>query len=187
MTDAMTALAHKEFEERNQPQPIKELPTFYQQFIHKSRYARWNYDLQRREEWGETVDRYIDFFDNHLVKNHEYQLTESEIKELRSSIGELKVMPSMRCLMTAGEALEKENVAGYNCSFVAVDTPRAFDEILYVLMNGTGVGFSVETKYTNKLPVIHEEFHPTDTTIVVADSTLGWAKALKQLIALLYH
>ena len=153
MTDAMTALAHKEFEERNQPQPIKELPTFYQQFIHKSRYARWNYDLQRREEWGETVDRYIDFFDNHLVKNHEYQLTESEIKELRSSIGELKVMPSMRCLMTAGEALEKENVAGYNCSFVAVDTPRAFDEILYVLMNGTGVGFSVETKYTNKLPV----------------------------------
>ena len=187
MTDAMTALAHKEFEERNQPQRIRELPTFYQQFIHKSRYARWDYDLQRREEWGETVQRYIDFFDGHLKKNFNYSLSESELKELRTSIGELKVMPSMRCLMTAGEALEKENVAGYNCSFVAVDTPRAFDEILYVLMNGTGVGFSVETKYTNKLPVIHEEFHPTDTTIVVADSKLGWAKALKQLIALLYN
>ena len=167
--------------------PIRELPTFYQQFIHKSRYARWDYNLQRRESWGETVSRYVNFFDNHLDKNYSYKLKDDEKAELRESIGELKVMPSMRCMMTAGEALEKENIAGYNCSFVAVDTPRAFDEILYVLMNGTGVGFSVETKYTNKMPVIHEEFHPTDTTIVVADSKLGWAKALKQLIALLYN
>ena len=168
-------------------QPIKELPTFYQQFIHKSRYARWDYTKSRREDWGETVDRYINFFSGHLERQHNYKISDADLAEVRNAIAELKVMPSMRCLMTAGEALEKENIAGYNCSFVAVDTPRAFDEILYVLMNGTGVGFSVENRYVNKLPVIHEEFHTGDTMINVADSKLGWAKAFKQVIALLYN
>ena len=168
-------------------QPIKELPTFYQQFIHKSRYARWDYTKSRREDWGETVDRYINFFSGHLERQHNYKISDADLAEVRTAIAELKVMPSMRCLMTAGEALEKENIAGYNCSFVAVDTPRAFDEILYVLMNGTGVGFSVENRYVNKLPVIHEEFHTGDTMINVADSKLGWAKAFKQVIALLYN
>ncbi len=168
-------------------QPIKELPTFYQQFIHKSRYARWDYNKSRREDWGETVDRYINFFSGHLERQHNYKISDADLAEVRTAIGELKVMPSMRCLMTAGEALEKENIAGYNCSFVAVDTPRAFDEILYVLMNGTGVGFSVENRYVNKLPEVHEEFHTGDTMINVADSKLGWAKAFKQVIALLYN
>ena len=106
--------------------------------------------------------------------------------QLEDAVKNLKVMPSMRCLMTAGPALKKENVAGYNCSYVKVDNQRSFDEVLYVLMNGTGVGFSVEEEYTNQLPVIPEELYDTDTTIIVADSKLGWAKAFKELISLLY-
>jgi len=163
------------------------LPSFYQEFIHKSRYARWDYENKRREEWGETVSRYFEFFKKHLGEKHSFEMEDKEWNDLTKQVTGLKVMPSMRCLMTAGDALEKENIAGYNCSYIAVDSPRAFDEILYVLMNGTGVGFSVESKYTERMPVIHEEFHPTDTTIVVADSKLGWAKALKQLVALLYN
>ena len=163
------------------------LPSFYQDFIHKSRYARWDYAKQRRESWDETVDRYFAFFKKNLKAVNNYDVPENEIEETKKEVKGLGVMPSMRCMMTAGEALEKENIAAYNCSYIAVDSPRAFDEILYILMNGTGVGFSVETKYTDRLPVVHEEFHPTDTTIVVADSKLGWAKALKQLIALLYN
>jgi len=163
------------------------LPSFYQDFIHKSRYARWDYNKQRRESWDETVDRYFAFFKKNLKAVNDYDLPEKELEETKKAVSDLNVMPSMRCMMTAGEALEKENIAAYNCSYIAVDSPRAFDEILYILMNGTGVGFSVETKYTDRLPVVHEEFHPTDTTIVVADSKLGWAKALKQLIALLYN
>jgi ribonucleoside-triphosphate reductase len=162
------------------------LPTEYQRFIHLSRYARWNYTLNRRETWEETVERYFKFFAEHLDENHNYKLENGTRTELEQAVRELKVMPSMRCLMTAGEALKKENVAGYNCSYVKIDSPRSFDEILYVLMNGTGVGFSVEKSYVDKLPVIAEEFFPTDTCIVVADSKLGWAKALRELISLLY-
>jgi len=163
------------------------LPSFYQDFIHKSRYARWDYSNQRRESWDETVDRYFAFFKKNLKQVNNYNLTDEELETTKKEVKKLNVMPSMRCMMTAGDALIKENIAAYNCSYVAVDTPRAFDEILYILMNGTGVGFSVETKYTNRLPVVHEEFHPTDSTLVVADSKLGWAKALKQMIALLYN
>jgi ribonucleoside-triphosphate reductase len=161
-------------------------PTEYQSFIHKSRYARWLPEQNRRETWTETVSRYFDFFENHLKENNNFVLENHVRKELEESVLNLLVMPSMRCLMTAGEALKRENVAGYNCSYVAVDNPRSFDEILYILMNGTGVGFSVEQKFTDQLPEIADEFHKTDTIIVVADSKLGWAKALKELIQLLY-
>ena len=163
------------------------LPTEYQSFIHLSRYARWRYDETRRETWEETIDRYINFFEEHLSENHSYNLTAEEKSEIKQAITELDVMPSMRCLMTAGEALKKENVAGYNCSYIKVDNPRTFDEIMYVLMNGTGVGFSVEEEYTKNLPVVAEEFYDTDTVIVVADSKIGWSKSFKELISLLYQ
>jgi ribonucleoside-triphosphate reductase len=163
------------------------LPTEYQSFIHLSRYARWDYAQNRRETWEETVGRYFNFFAEHLEENHNFKLENGTRTELQRAVTELKVMPSMRCLMTAGDALKKENVAGYNCSYVKVDSPRSFDEILYVLMNGTGVGFSVEAAYVEKLPLIAEEFFPTDTCIVVADSKLGWAKALRELVSLLYQ
>ena len=162
------------------------LPTEYQQFIHLSRYARWDYDKGRRETWDETVERYFDFFTGHLKETCGYTLENGERVELENSVKELKVMPSMRCLMTAGPALEKENVAGYNCSYVKIDSLRSFDEILYVLMNGTGVGFSVEEEYCNKIPPVPDELYETETTIVVADSKLGWARAFKELISLLY-
>jgi ribonucleoside-diphosphate reductase alpha chain len=162
------------------------LPTLYQSYIHKSRYARWLWDENRRENWDETVDRYFNFFEDHLKEMHNFVLDKDVRKKLEESVLSLKTMPSMRCLMTAGEALKRENVAGYNCSYVAVDNPRSFDEILYILMNGTGVGFSVESKYTEQLPIVAEDFHPSDTIIVVADSKLGWAKSLKELIHLLY-
>ncbi len=162
------------------------LPSLYQEFIHKSRYARWLWEENRRENWDETVARYFNFFDEHVKEMTGYTITAEERKQLEEAVLNLDIMPSMRCLMTAGEALKRENVSGYNCSYVAVDSPRSFDEILYVLMNGTGVGFSVESKYVDQLPVIPDELYPTDTTILVADSKLGWAKALKELIHLLY-
>jgi len=166
--------------------PNNYLPTSYQEFIHLSRYSRWLPDKERRETWNETVARYFDFFTEHLKELHNYKLTKALREELEEAVLSLKVMPSMRCLMTAGEALKRENIAGYNCSYVAVDRPQAFDEILYVLMNGTGVGFSVERQYISQLPTIADEFHISDTTITVADSKLGWAKALKELIGMLY-
>jgi len=162
------------------------LPTEYQQFIHLSRYARWDYDKGRRETWHETIERYFDFFTEHLEETCKYVLTNGERVDLENAVKELNVMPSMRCLMTAGPALKKENVSGYNCSYVKVDSQRSFDEILYVLMNGTGVGFSVEEAYTNQLPTVPDQLYETDTTIVVADSKLGWARAFKELISLLY-
>ena len=162
------------------------LPTEYQQFIHLSRYARWDYEKGRRETWDETVERYFDFFTEHLKETCGYSLENGERVELEKSVKELKVMPSMRCLMTAGPALQKENVAGYNCSYVKIDSLRSFDEILYVLMNGTGVGFSVEEEYCNKIPSVPDELYETETTIVVADSKLGWARAFKELVSLLY-
>ena len=162
------------------------LPTIYQEYIHLSRYARWDYSQGRRETWDETVGRYFTFFTEHLQEKHDYKLENGERTELENAVKTLQVMPSMRCLMTAGPALKKENVAGYNCSYAKVDSPRSFDEILYVLMNGTGVGFSVEEEYTNQLPIVPEELYDTDTVIVVADSKLGWAKAFKELVSLLY-
>ncbi len=157
------------------------LPTIYQDFIHISRYARYNDSIGRRETFDETVDRYISYFKNRTDNNNKVPW-----EELRSAILNLEVMPSMRCLMTAGPALEKDQVAGYNCSYIAIDTPKAFDEIMYVLMCGTGVGFSVESKYTNKLPEVPEELHPTDTAIVFADSKIGWATGYREFISLLY-
>ena len=163
-----------------------QLPTSYQEFIHLSRYSRWLPEEGRREVWGETVGRYFDYFTDHLKVMCDYDLPSKLRNELEEAVLGQRVMPSMRCLMTAGEALKRENIAGYNCSYVAVDRVQAFDEILYVLMNGTGVGFSVERQHTAKLPSVGEEFHPTDTVIQVADSKLGWAKAFKELIGLLY-
>ena len=163
-----------------------QLPTSYQEFIHLSRYSRWLPEEGRREVWSETVGRYFDFFKDHLKEMCNYDLPQKVQSELEDAILSQRVMPSMRCLMTAGEALKRENIAGYNCSYVAVDRVQAFDEILYVLMNGTGVGFSVERQFTSKLPEVAEEFHMSDIVIQVADSKLGWAKALKELIGLLY-
>ena len=166
--------------------PNNYLPTSYQEFIHLSRYSRWLPEQERRETWDETVKRYFDFFTEHLKDMHNYKLTKSLRDELEEAVLSQKIMPSMRCLMTAGEALKRENIAGYNCSYIAIDRPQAFDEILYVLMNGTGVGFSVERQFVNELPRVADEFHETDTTIIVADSKLGWAKAFKELIGMLY-
>ena len=166
--------------------PTNYLPTSYQEFIHLSRYSRWLPEKKRRETWDETVSRYFNFFKEHLDELHQYKVTDKLRKELEAAVLSTQVMPSMRCLMTAGEALKRENIAGYNCSYVAVDRVHAFDEILYVLMNGTGVGFSVERQYISQLPIIADQFHMTDTTITVADSKLGWAKALKELIGMLY-
>ncbi len=162
------------------------LPTLYQEFIHLSRYSRWLPDKGRRETWNETIERYFNYFEEHLIEMHNYKLTKNLRDKLEEAVLETKIMPSMRCLMTAGEALKRENIAGYNCSYVAVNRVQAFDEILYVLMNGTGVGFSVERQEVSKLPVVAEEFFESDTVITVADSKLGWAKALKELLGMLY-
>ena len=166
--------------------PDNFLPTSYQEFIHLSRYSRWLPEEGRRETWNETVTRYFDFFTDHLKDMTGYKLDNDLRNDLEVAVLEQRVMPSMRCLMTAGEALKRENIAGYNCSYVAVNRIQAFDEILYILMNGTGVGFSVERQFVSELPMVAEEFHETDTVIVVADSKLGWAKAYKELVGLLY-
>jgi len=154
----------------------------YQQFIHKSRYARWLESEGRRETWGETVQRYIDFF----IDREQLDKDSTETQEIYNAIYNLEVMPSMRCMMTAGEALKRDNVAGFNCSYLHIDHVRAFDELMYVLMCGTGVGFSVERNFINQLPEVAESMHATDTTIVVADSKMGWASAYRELISLLY-
>ena len=154
----------------------------YQQYIHKSRYARWLPEQGRRENWNETVHRYIEFFTPKIPKADR----ESISKEIEDAILHMEVMPSMRAMMTAGEALEKDNCAGYNCSYIAVDDPRAFDEAMYISMCGTGVGFSVERQYVNQMPVVAEEFYDTDTIIKVQDSKIGWASSFRQLVSLLY-
>ena len=152
----------------------------YQQYIHKSRYARYLDSEQRRETWDETIDRYLQFFiDREQINNNEAQL-------LKKSITAQEVMPSMRCLMTAGIALERDNVAGFNCSYLPIDSPRSFDELMYILLCGTGVGFSVERDYVNQLPVVADSFHDTESTVVVSDSKIGWASAFRELISLLY-
>ena len=154
------------------------LPTDYQAFIHTSRYARWLEDEGRRESWSETVDRYM----GNVVG---YDIDHKIYNALREAILSLEVMPSMRAMMTAGAALDRDNTAGYNCSYLPVDDPKSFDEAMFILLCGTGVGFSVERQFVSKLPEIPELFE-SDTTIVVKDSKEGWAKALRQVIALLY-
>lgn len=160
-------------------------PTNYQEFIHKSRYARWREEDQRRETWSETVDRLVNYYSNHVKENHNLTLTDEEVSTIYTAIFELSVMPSMRSLMTAGPALDRCNVGSFNCAYLPVDSPRSFDEAMYILMCGTGVGFSVEKKYVDQLPKISEEFAKTDTVIHVADSKEGWSKALRELISLL--
>lgn len=163
------------------------LPTDYQTFIATSRYSRWRDDLGRRENWEETVSRYFDFFYNRLVDSGKMTTEiEKELEECKLAVLNLEVLPSMRALMTAGKALERDEVAGFNCSYVAIDHPHAFDEILYVLTCGTGAGFGVESEDVAKLPEVPSEFHPTDSVIVVADSKIGWATAYRELISMLY-
>ena len=152
----------------------------YQQYIHKSRYARYMDDEQRREEWEETINRYVSFF------TERNQIDDTVAEELYNAIYDQKVMPSMRCMMTAGTALKRDNVAAFNCSYLPIDSPRSFDELMYILMCGTGVGFSVERDYVNQLPVVADSFHDTKTTVVVSDSKVGWASAFRELISLLY-
>ena len=163
------------------------LPTEYQSFIHMSRYSRWKPEEGRRETWSETVQRLVNFFADHVDRNIGVKFENSTWDRLEDAILNTSVMPSMRALMTAGEALRRENIAGYNCSYVPIDSPRSFDEVLYILMNGTGVGFSVERQYVDKLPTIPDrEFEHTDDVISVADSKEGWARAFRDLISYLY-
>lgn len=162
------------------------LPTDYQNFIALSRYARWKEDEQRRENWGETVDRYFDYMQSHLENNHAYTITKALKGKLTDQIMSLGVMPSMRALMTSGPALDRCHVGGYNCSYIPVDSPRSFDECMYILMCGTGVGFSVERENVDKLPIVNEHFENSSTVIKVGDSRPGWSKALRELIAMLY-
>ena len=162
------------------------LPTDYQNFIALSRYARWKDDEERRETWGETVERYFDYMEKHLGQKHNYALSDELRAELEEAVLNQDIMPSMRALMTAGPALDRCHVGGYNCSYVPVDNTRAFDETMYILMCGTGVGFSVERENVDKLPIINEHFENSDTVIKVGDSRPGWARALRELISLLY-
>jgi len=156
------------------------LPTDYQNFIATSRYARWLDDEERRETWSETVSRYVDYIAARAGLDYDTP------EELWDAIHKLDVMPSMRALMTAGPALDRDNTAGYNCSYLPVDDPKSFDEAMYILLCGTGVGFSVERQYVNKLPDIPNELEECDTTIVVADSKEGWAKSLRKVVGHLY-
>jgi ribonucleoside-diphosphate reductase alpha chain len=156
------------------------LPTDYQNFIATSRYARWLEAEGRRETWTETVTRYVDYMADKTG------LDKKTTDEIWNAIHNLDVMPSMRALMTAGPALERDNTAGYNCSYLPVSDPKSFDEAMYILLCGTGVGFSVERQYIDKLPEIPEKLFKSQTTIVVRDSKEGWAKAFRMLVALLY-
>lgn len=159
------------------------LPTDYQSFIHKSRYARWLDDRGRRETWSETVDRYMD---NIVAKHLTADTGRAVYDEIKDAILSLELMPSMRAVMTAGKALERDNTAGYNCSYLPIDDPKAFDEAMFILLCGTGVGFSVERQYVAKLPEVPETLSACDTVVDVRDSKEGWAKALRQVIELLY-
>jgi len=159
---------------------------YYQQFIAKSRYSRFMPEKNRREHWEESVDRYFTFMFNHLEEKYKFSPNNDLRLELISAVKNLDVMPSMRAIMTAGKALDRDNTAGYNCSYLPIDDPKAFDEAMYILLCGTGVGFSVEHKYVTQLPEVPDQLFDSETTISVADSKEGWAKALRQLIALLY-
>lgn len=156
------------------------LPTDYQSFIATSRYARWLDDEKRRENWGETVSRYIQ---NVVVPKTRDEIVVDEIEQ---AILSLSIAPSMRALMTAGPALERDNTAGYNCAYMPVDDMKSFDEAMFILLCGTGVGFSVERQYISKLPEVPDELFPSEDVIVVHDSKEGWAKSLRKVIAMLY-
>lgn len=159
----------------------------YQSFIAISRYARWDEENQRREFWEESADRYLTFLSEHALNNYHYDMSK-EMDFLREKFVGLEALGSMRALMTAGPALERSNIAGYNCSYLPIDDVVAFDELLYILMNGTGVGFSVEKQYVDKLPVIGQEtdLRTIDFHVVVEDSKEGWAKALRAVVKTLY-
>jgi len=163
------------------------LPNDYQNFIALSRYARWLPEKNRRETWEETVARYFNFMEEHLKENTDYELDTTTRKKLEHAVLNLDIMPSMRALMTAGTALAKNHIAGYNCAYLSVDHPKAFDECLYILIHGTGVGFSVERQHINKLPEIPEELIDVDDVIVVQDSKEGWQSAFRKLITYLYN
>jgi ribonucleoside-diphosphate reductase alpha chain len=161
---------------------MKNLPTDYQTFIATSRYARWIDSENRRESWEETVDR---FMENVVANKIGYEDRDTYDK-IRNAILNLEIMPSMRAMMTAGKALDRDNTCAYNCSYLPVDDMKSFDEAMFILMCGTGVGFSVERQYVSKLPEVPEKMFDSNTIIAVSDSKEGWAKALRQLISLLY-
>jgi len=160
--------------------------TPYETYIAKSRYSRYLDDQGRREHWPETVHRYMKFMYKHLQENHNYTIDGALYDRLFNAIVNREALPSMRSLMTAGDALTRQNVAGYNCSYMPIDDPKAFDEAMYILLCGTGVGFSVEQKYVNRLPEIPEKLYESNTVVHVKDSKEGWAKALRQVLALLW-
>ena len=166
---------------------MKKLPNDYQNFIALSRYARWLPEEKRRETWEETVARYFDFMEEHLKENTNQELVPKTRKILEKAVLDLEVMPSMRALMTSGEALKNSHIAGYNCAYLSVDHPKAFDECLYILMHGTGVGFSVERQHIHKLPEVPEEIFNVEDVIVVTDSKEGWQSAFRKLISYLYN
>jgi len=166
---------------------LKKLPNDYQNFIALSRYARWLPEEKRRETWEETVARYFDFLEEHLKENTNQELVPKTRKILEKAVLDLEVMPSMRALMTAGKALKDNHIAGYNCAYLSVDHPKAFDECLYILMHGTGVGFSVERQHIQKLPDVPEEIFDVEDVIVVTDSKEGWQSAFRKLISYLYN
>jgi len=158
----------------------------YSQFIAKSRYARYIESENKREDWKETVQRYMEFMANHLESNTGYTIEPHVKTKVQRAIENLEVVPSMRAIMTSGKALARDNVAGYNCSYLPIDDPKAFDEAAYILLCGCGVGFSCEQKYIEKLPEVPEKLFESETTIVVSDSKEGWAKGYRQLLALLW-
>ena len=166
------------FEYYNSVDSGEVLPTDYQTFIHQSRYSKWMPEEKKRENWSETVQRYI----SNMVDG---KVSVTEQIMIEDAILKLEVMPSMRAMMTAGPAADRDNTCIYNCSYLAVDDPKAFDEAMFILLCGTGVGFSVERQYINKLPEVPTLFQ-SDTTIVVRDSKEGWAKAFRQVLALLW-
>jgi ribonucleoside-triphosphate reductase len=159
--------------------------SYYSEFIYTSRYSRWLEEEKRRETWSETINRYLDFMHKHISRTSDVWSDDLR-STLFNAIFNLEVLPSMRAMMTAGPALERDNTCGYNCSYLPIDDPKAFDEAMFILLCGTGVGFSVERQYIQKLPEIPEKLFESETVIVVKDSKEGWAKSLRQLIALLY-
>mgnify|MGYP005813151193 CR=1 FL=1 len=165
----------------------RETFTEYEYMQYLAHYARWDPEHQRREYWPESIDRYLAFFKTLLAERCGYKIPDSLYRRVRRAILTKEVMPSMRCLWTAGEALARDEAAAYNCGFLTVSIPRAFDETMYLLMCGCGVGFSVEKKYTDKLPYVNDSFNDTDTTVAVHDSRKGWAKSVREFIGLLYN
>jgi len=157
----------------------------FQEFIFKSRYAKWKQDEKRREDWNETVTRLVEYYKSQISSTVDVDKHAETFREIYDAVYGLEVMPSMRALMTAGPALDRCHVPAYNCAYLPVDSPRSFDEAMYILMCGTGVGFSVENKYVQQLPKISEQFEKTDTVVKVADSKEGWSKAFREIISLL--